>query len=58
MHLVERRVKNMSLITFINEDFKAPDLDQDDQMVITIELSNYGIGKVLVDQDNLVIILY
>lgn len=58
MHLVERRVKNMSLITFINEDFKAPDLDQDDQMVITIELSNYGIGKVLVDQDNSVIILY
>lgn len=48
----------MSLITFINEDFKAPDLDQDDQMVITIELSNYGIGKVLVDQDNSVIILY
>ncbi|WVZ19713.1 hypothetical protein V8G54_007035 [Vigna mungo] len=36
----------MSPIRFINEDFKAPNPNQDDQMVITIELANYGIGKI------------
>jgi len=48
----------MSLITFTDEDYKAPNPDQDDPMVISIELANYDINKVLVDQGNSVNILY
>ena len=48
----------MSPITFTNDDFKAPDPDHDDPMVISIEVAEYGIGKVLVDQGSSVNILY
>lgn len=45
-------------ITFTDEDFKAFDLDQDNLMVISIELVDYGIEKVLVDQGSSVNIFY
>jgi len=48
----------MPPITFTDEDFKAPDPDHDDPMVISIEVAGYGIGKVLVDQGSSVNILY
>ncbi|XP_027905769.1 uncharacterized protein LOC114165319 [Vigna unguiculata] len=49
VHLVEKKVRLMPPITFTNEDFKAPDPDHDDPMVISIEAAEYGIGRVLVD---------
>jgi len=48
----------MPLITFTDDDFKAPDPDHDDLMVISIEVVEYEIGKVLVDQGSSVNILY
>jgi len=58
VHLVEKKVRSMPPITFTDEDFKAPDPDHDDPMVISIEVVEYGIGKVLVDQGSSVNILY
>ncbi|XP_027905607.1 uncharacterized protein LOC114165139 [Vigna unguiculata] len=58
VHLVEKKVRSMPHITFTDEDFKAPDPDHDDPMVISIEVAKYGIGKVLVDQGSSVNILY
>jgi len=58
VHLVEKKVRSMPHITFTDEDFKAPDPDHDDPMVISIEVAEYGIGKVLVDQGSSVNILY
>ncbi|XP_027927464.1 uncharacterized protein LOC114184352 [Vigna unguiculata] len=58
VHLVEKKVRSMPPITFTDEDFKAPDPDHDDPMVISIEVAEYGIGKVLVDQGSSVNILY
>ena len=58
VHLVEKKVRSMPPITFTDEDFKALDLDHDDPMVISIEVAEYGIGKVLVDQGSSVNILY
>ncbi|XP_017428782.1 uncharacterized protein LOC108336846 [Vigna angularis] len=37
-------------IMFTNEDFHAPDPEQDDPMVITVVIARYKIGKVLIDQ--------
>jgi len=48
----------MPPITFTDEDFKAPDPDHDDLMVISIKVAEYGIRKVLVDQGSSVNILY
>lgn len=48
----------MPAITFSSEDFHAPDLDQDDPMVITAMITRYHVRKVLVDQENLTNILY
>jgi len=45
-------------ITFTDKDFKASDLDHNDLMAISIEVVEYGIGKVLVDQGSFVNILY
>lgn len=45
-------------ITFSDEDFHAPDPEQDDPMVITVEIARYGVSKVLVNQGNSVNILY
>jgi len=58
VHLVEKKVRSMPPITFTDEDFKAPDPDHDDPMVISIEVVEYGIGKVLVDQGSSINILY
>jgi len=58
VHLVEKKIRSMPPITFTDDDFKAPDLDHDDPMVISIEVAEYGIGKVLVDQGSSVNILY
>lgn len=45
-------------ITFIDEDFHALNLDQDDPMVITAELARSGVSKVLIDHGSSVNILY
>jgi len=48
----------MPLITFTDDDFHCLDHQQDDPMVITVELENYAIKKVLIDQGSSVDILY
>lgn len=48
----------MPTITFSDEDFHAPDPDQDDPMVITAMIAQYQVGKVLVDQGSSANILY
>jgi len=48
----------MPPITFTDADFHGIDQQQDDPMVITIELENFAVKKVLVDQDSSVDILY
>lgn len=48
----------MPPITFTSEDFHAPDLEQDDPMVITLEIACYEVSKVLIDQGSSVNILY
>lgn len=50
--------KSMPVITFSEEDFHAPDLDQDDPMVITAMVARYQVGKVLIDQGSSANILY
>jgi len=39
----------MSLITFIDADFKAIDPSQDHPMVITVEIENFTAMKTLVE---------
>ncbi|XP_014511715.1 uncharacterized protein LOC106770417 [Vigna radiata var. radiata] len=41
--------RTMPTITFLDEDFHAPDPDQDDPMVITAIIARYSVGKVLID---------
>lgn len=36
----------------------APDLDQDDPMVITMEIARYDVSKVLIDHGSSINILY
>ncbi|XP_027931921.1 uncharacterized protein LOC114187764 [Vigna unguiculata] len=48
----------MAPITFTNDDFHGLDHEQDDPMVITVELENYAVKKVLIDQGSSVDILY
>jgi len=48
----------MSPITFTNIDFQGVDPDQDDPMVITVEVENFVVKKILIDQRNSVDILY
>lgn len=48
----------MPPMTFLDEDFHAPDPEQDDPMVITVEIAWYRVTKVLVDQGSSVNILY
>lgn len=50
--------KSMSAITFTDDDFHAPEPDQDDPMVITTKIARYGVSKVLIDQGSSVNILY
>ncbi|XP_014491061.1 uncharacterized protein LOC106753722 [Vigna radiata var. radiata] len=50
--------RTMPSITFSDEDFHAPDPDQDDPMVITAIIARYSVGKVLVDQGSSANILY
>jgi len=45
-------------IIFTNEDFKAPDPDQNDPMVILIELTDFCVEKTLVDKRISVNIIY
>ncbi|XP_014503053.1 uncharacterized protein LOC106763369 [Vigna radiata var. radiata] len=49
IHAVEVPKRTMLPITFTDEDFHAPDPEQDDPMVITVEIARYEISKVLVD---------
>ncbi|XP_017420406.2 uncharacterized protein LOC108330432 [Vigna angularis] len=58
VHLVDKPRRSLPPITFSDEDFHAPDPDQDDPMVITAEIERYGISKVLVDRGSSVNILY
>lgn len=48
----------MLAITFSDEDFHAPDLEQDDPMVITTMIARSQVRKVLVDQGSSTNILY
>jgi len=48
----------MPPIIFTDDDFHDRDHQQDDPMVITVEIENYTVKKVLVDQGNSVDILY
>ncbi|XP_027927601.1 uncharacterized protein LOC114184491 [Vigna unguiculata] len=48
----------MPPITFTDDDFQGLDHQQDDPMVITVEIENYVVKKVLVDQGSSVDILY
>ncbi|XP_014506291.1 uncharacterized protein LOC106766042 [Vigna radiata var. radiata] len=50
IHAVDVPKRTMPPITLTNEDFHAPNPDQDDPMVITVEIAQYGVSKVLVDQ--------
>lgn len=50
--------KSMPTITFSDEDFHAPNLNQDDLMVITAMIDRYKVGKVLIDQGSSANILY
>ncbi|XP_052728478.1 uncharacterized protein LOC128195277 [Vigna angularis] len=58
VHRVDVRKRSMPPITFTDEDFHAPDPDEDDLMVITAVIARYSVGKVLVDQGSSVNILY
>ena len=48
----------MPPITFSDSDFQGVDANQDDPVVITIELENFVVKKVLIDQGSLVDIIY
>jgi len=48
----------MPPIVFTDDDFHGLDHQQDDPMVITVEIENYAVKKVLVDQGSFVDILY
>ncbi|XP_014496173.1 uncharacterized protein LOC106757853 [Vigna radiata var. radiata] len=50
--------KSMPMISFSDEDFHAPDPDQDDPMVIIAMIARYQVGKVLIDQGSSANILY
>ncbi|WVZ15676.1 hypothetical protein V8G54_013242 [Vigna mungo] len=50
--------RSMPPITFSDEDFHAPDPNQDDPMVITPVIARYSVGKVLIDQGSSTNILY
>ena len=50
--------RRMPPITFTDDDFHGLDHHQDDPMVITVEIENYTVKKVLIDQDSSVDILY
>ncbi|XP_014493604.1 uncharacterized protein LOC106755889 [Vigna radiata var. radiata] len=54
----EVQKKSMPAITFSNEDFHAPNLDQDDPMVITAMIARYHVRKVFVAQGSSANILY
>ncbi|XP_017438480.1 uncharacterized protein LOC108344558 [Vigna angularis] len=58
VHRVDVRKHSMPPITFTDEDFHAPDPDQDIPMVITAIIARYNVGKVLIDQGSSVNILY
>ncbi|WVY91024.1 hypothetical protein V8G54_036538 [Vigna mungo] len=58
IHAVDIPRRTMPPITFSDEDFHAPDPEQDDPMVITVEIARYGVSRVLVDQGSSVNILY
>jgi len=50
--------RRMPPIVFTDDDFHGLDHQQDDPMVITVEIENYAVKKVLVDQGSSVDILY
>jgi len=45
-------------ITFSDSDFQGVDPNQHDPVVITVELENFAVNKVLIVQDSLVDIIY
>jgi len=53
-----RTIRRMPPITFSDSDFQGTDPNQDDPMVITIEVENFAVKKVLIDQGSSVDILY
>jgi len=59
VHMISRRTcRNMPEIIFPDRDFKGIDTRQDDPMVITVDLANCEIKKMLVDYGSSVDVLY
>jgi len=50
--------KTMSSITFIDSNFQGGDLEQHDPMVITTEMENFTVKKILANQSSSVDIVY
>jgi len=48
----------MPPINFTNTDFKTIDLVQDDPMVITVEIENFAMINILINQEISIDILY
>lgn len=57
VHKVDVKKHSMPQITFSDEDFHAPDPEQDDPMMITVVIAWYNMAKVLIDQGSSVNIL-
>ncbi|XP_014506155.1 uncharacterized protein LOC106765899 [Vigna radiata var. radiata] len=57
-HRTDTSKRAMPTITFSDNDFHAPDLEQDDPMVITAMIARYRVSKVLIDQGSSANILY
>jgi len=51
-------MKRMPPIMFIDSNFEGEDLDQDNHMVIIVEIRNFSVKKILVDQGSSLDILY
>jgi len=50
--------RRMPPISFSDSDFRGVDPNQDDPVVTTIELKNFAVKKVLIDQGSSVDIIY
>ncbi|RDX83725.1 hypothetical protein CR513_35327, partial [Mucuna pruriens] len=55
---VNRVRRKLPLITFTDQDFVGTDPKQNDPMIITVEVANFDVKKVLIDQGSLTKILY
>ncbi|XP_020207579.1 uncharacterized protein LOC109792569 [Cajanus cajan] len=58
VHAVEMAWRQLPTITFTEADFRGIDPDQDDPMVVSVEIHNCIVRKMLVDQGSSADILY